>query len=152
MDRVIAANQSGNVAHLFSGIVRKKKPIVKIGGVIIGTLILFASSYYRIVLSNVLGLLVIWAVFLEKENILNDKGALIYYDMKLTNYADLWTWDEITSLHWEKQEKQGLVRLHIGKGPMTRLFTFKEQDLTGILALVKRMNSRIIIAEVDRKR
>ncbi len=121
------------------------------GGLLTGVLILFASSYYKFILSAVLGVLVIWAVFLEKEYVLNEEGVSIYYNMKLLSHTDLWPWKDITSLHWDKVRHTEQVQIHFGKGAMTRLLLFSGEELEGIIRLAKKANPKIIVAEVDRK-
>ena len=74
----------------------------------------------------------------------------IHYRLFGSSLHSCWTWSEITTLHQDTRKAAPNVMLHFGKGVNTRVFVMKPEDSQAVLALAKRANPQIHIADMGR--
>lgn len=91
-------------------------------------------------------ILVILACFFTKEQIISQDGVDIQYTLfgRWTMH-NLWTWDEITSLHPDYSKRAPNVELLIARDVVIRPFVMTREDTSHVLELAKKMNTSIII-------
>lgn len=100
-------------------------------------------------LSILLGLIMALALMLDQREMVTNRGLEVYYDVRIFDYTDVWTWEEMTSLHREDQGHPTLVALHFGKGLNTRRYCFTKADAENIMALAKRRNPAMSVGDAD---
>ena len=130
----------------YKGIIKKRKTWLTVLFVILACLMLWRTivtqhwSYLPIVI------LVILACFFTKEQIISKDGVDIQYTLfgRWTMH-NLWTWDEITSLHPDYRKKAPNVELLIARDVVIRPFVMTREDTSHVLELAKKMNTSIII-------
>lgn len=130
----------------YKGIIKRRKTWLTVLLVILACLMLWRTivtqhwSYIPIVV------LVILACFFTKEQIVSANGVDIQYTLfgRWTMH-NLWTWDEITSLHPDYSKKAPYVELQIARDIMIRPFTLTREDTAHVLELARRMNRSISI-------
>ena len=83
-----------------------------------------------------------------KEHIVSQEGVDIQYRLFGSSLHSCWTWSEITTLHQDTRKAAPNVMLHFGKGVNTRVFVMKPEDSQTVLALAKRANPQIHIADM----
>ena len=130
----------------YKGIIKKRKKWLTVLFVILACLMLWRTivtqhwSYLPIVI------LVILACFFTKEQIISKDGVDIQYTLfgRWTMH-NLWTWDEITSLHPDYSKRAPNVELLIARDVVIRPFVMTREDTSHVLELAKKMNTSIII-------
>ena len=130
----------------YKGIIKKRKTWLTVLFVILACLMLWRTivtqhwSYLPIVI------LVILACFFTKEQIISQYGVDIQYTLfgRWTMH-NLWTWDEITSLHPDYSKRAPNVELLIARDVVIRPFVMTREDTSHVLELAKKMNTSIII-------
>ena len=130
----------------YKGIIKKRKTWLTVLFVILACLMLWRTiitqhwSYLPIVI------LVILACFFTKEQIISRDGVDIQYTLfgKWTMH-NLWSWDEITSLHPDYRKKAPYVELQIARDVVIRPFVMTQEDTARVLELAKKMNASINI-------
>ena len=130
----------------YKGIIKKRKTWLTVLFVILACLMLWRTivtqhwSYLPIVI------LVILACFFTKEQIISKDGVDIQYTLfgRWTMH-NLWTWDEITSLHPDYSKRAPNVELLIARDVVIRPFVMTREDTSHVLELAKKMNTSISI-------
>ena len=130
----------------YKGIIRKRKTWLTVLFVILACLMMWRTivtqhwSYIPIVI------LVILACFFTKEQIISRDGVDIQYTLfgRWTMH-NLWTWNEITSLHPDYNKKAPHVELLIARDVVIRPFIMTREDTARVLELAKKMNASISI-------
>ena len=130
----------------YKGIIKKRKTWLTVLFVILACLMLWRTivtqhwSYLPIVI------LVILACFFTKEQIISKDGVDIQYTLfgRWTMH-NLWTWDEITSLHPDYRKIAPHVELLIARDVVIRPFIMTREDTARVLELAKKMNASISI-------
>ena len=130
----------------YKGIIKKRKTWLTVLFVILACLMLWRTivtqhwSYLPIVI------LVILACFFTKEQIISQDGVDIQYTLfgRWTMH-NLWTWDEITSLHPDYSKRAPNVELLIARDVVIRPFIMTREDTARVLELAKKMNASISI-------
>ena len=130
----------------YKGIIKKRKTWLTVLFVILACLMLWRTivtqhwSYFPIVI------LVILACFFTKEQIISKDGVDIQYTLfgRWTMH-NLWTWDEITSLHPDYRKIAPHVELLIARDVVIRPFIMTREDTARVLELAKKMNASISI-------
>ena len=130
----------------YKGIIKKRKTWLTVLFVILACLMLWRTivtqhwSYLPIVI------LVILACFFTKEQIISKDGVDIQYTLfgRWTMH-NLWTWDEITSLHPDYSKRAPNVELLIARDVVIRPFIMTREDTARVLELAKKMNASISI-------
>ena len=130
----------------YKGIIKKRKTWLTVLFVILACLMMWRTivtqhwSYIPIVI------LVILACFFTKEQIISRDGVDIQYTLfgRWTMH-NLWTWNEITSLHPDYNKKAPHVELLIARDVVIRPFIMTREDTARVLELAKKMNASISI-------
>ena len=130
----------------YKGIIKKRKTWLTVLFVILACLMLWRTivtqhwSYLPIVI------LVILACFFTKEQIISQDGVDIQYTLfgRWTMH-NLWTWDEITSLHPDYIKRAPNFELLTARDVVIRPFVMTREDTSHVLELAKKMNTSIII-------
>lgn len=131
----------------YKGIIKTRKTWLTVLFVILACLMLWRTivtqhwSYIPIII------LVILACFFTKEQIISEDGVDIQYTLfgRWTMH-NLWSWDEITSLHPDYTKKAPNVELLIARDVVIRPFIMTREDTGQVLKLAKKMNSSISIS------
>ena len=130
----------------YKGIIKKRKTWLTVLFVILACLMLWRTivtqhwSYLPIVI------LVILACFFTKEQIISRDGVDIQYTLfDRWTMHNLWTWDEITSLHPDYSKRAPNVELLIARDVVIRPFVMTREDTPHVLELAKKMNASISI-------
>ena len=108
----------------------------------------FAAHWYYIPI----GVFVILAVFYWKQYIVSEKGVDVESTFIGLKNHNLWTWDEITTLHTDYRQAAPNVQMHFGKDVLTRTYIMKYDDSQEILALAARMNPDMYIDDMNAER
>lgn len=131
----------------YKGIIKTRKTWLTVLFIILACLMLWRTivtqhwSYIPIII------LVILACFFTKEQIISEDGVDIQYTVfgRWTMH-NLWSWDEITSLHPDYTKKAPNVELLIARDVVIRPFIMTREDTGQVLKLAKKMNSSISIS------
>ncbi len=131
----------------YKGIIKTRKTWLTVLFIILACLMLWRTivtqhwSYIPIII------LVILACFFTKEQIISEDGVDIQYTLfgRWTMH-NLWSWDEITSLHPDYTKKAPNVELLIARDVVIRPFIMTREDTGQVLKLAKKMNSSISIS------
>lgn len=131
------------------GILRQRKPWVKLAFLLLALCMLFLEIMRQQWIYIPVVLLVILACFFQKEHIVSPEGVDIHYRLFGSSLHSRWAWDEITTLHRDSRKAAPNVMLHFGKGISTRVFVMTPQDGQAVLALAKKTNPQIHIADME---
>lgn len=129
------------------------KKEVKIGTIIVGVLLVIfgtgLTGYIKFnIVAVIFGTLLVLSALLKKTVTVSDKGLLVHYDMRIAKHQELWKWEEMFSLTWQKDENTpDLWRIYFTKDDRTRKFLFSRDDMDDILELGKKENPSIKIYE-----
>lgn len=133
----------------FKGILREREPWLKIVIVLAAGYMMYLSIMGGMITYAALSVVVILAVFFQKEHIISEEGADIKYNLFGSTHVNRWTWDEITALKTDYQKKAPNVLLHIGKDVTIRDFVMKRSDIPSVLQLAREMNPEIFIGDLS---
>lgn len=94
--------------------------------------------------------LVLLACFFTREHVVSRDGVDIKYILfgRFTMH-NLWTWDEITSIHTDYEKAAPNVQLQIARDVVIRPFVMTRPDMRGVLALAREMNPSIVTNELS---
>ena len=129
------------------------KKEVKIETVIVGLLLVFLGTgltgYIKFnIVAVIFGTLLVLSALLRKTVTVSSDGLLVHYDMRIAKHQELWNWEDMFSLTWQKDENTpDLWRIYFTKDDRTRKFLFTEEDMKNILKLGKEKNPSIKIYE-----
>ena len=140
-------SRSGKVYHAKK--VKERKDYVKVLGWLASLLLIGYGIASGVWLGIILGLIMALALMLEQREMVTNRGLEVYYDCRIFDYTDVWSWDDITSVHREDQGHPTLVALHFGKGITTRRYCFTKADAEAIMALAKEKNPNISVGDAD---
>lgn len=129
----------------YKGILTERKKWFTVSAVIISAIMLVRVLLVRQWAYIPLVLLVMMACFYKKEQIISEdgvdiKGTLFGYVMH--NY---WKWEDITTLHTDRNKAKPNMMLHIGKDVVARSFVMTHADCQGALKLAAAQNPSIYI-------
>lgn len=86
------------------------------------------------------------SILVEHLIAVSDRGLETVNDVKYMMGTDLWPWDEIEALTYEKNEKApDVTLLFFTRGARTRRAFFSDEDAVKIRALAKKKNKNIKI-------
>lgn len=134
----------------YYGILRQRKPWVKILIFLLAVCMLLLEIVQKQWIYVPVMLMVILACFFQKEHIVSQEGVDIHSRLFGCSQHSCWTWAEITTIHQDTRKAAPNVMLHFGKDITTRVFVMKPEDARAVLALAKKMNPKIYIAEMGR--
>lgn len=140
-------SRPGKVYHAKK--VKERKDYVKVLGWLASLLLIGYGIASGVWLGIILGLIMALALMLEQKELVTNRGLEVYYDCRVFDYTDVWSWDDITSVHREDQGHPTLVALHFGKGITTRRYCFTKADAEAIMALAKEKNPKISVGDTD---
>ena len=140
-------SRSGKVYHAKK--LKERKDYVKVLGWLASLLLIGYGIASNIWLGVLMGLIMALALRLEQKELVTNRGLEVYYDCRIFDYTDVWSWDDITSVHREDQGHPTLVALHFGKGINTRRYCFTKSDAEAIMALAKEKNPKISVGDTD---
>ena len=96
-----------------------------------------------------IGIFVVLAVFYWKQYVVSEKGVDVESVLLGIKSHNLWTWDEITSLHTDYKQVAPNVHCHFGKDIVTRTYMMTYEDSQEILKLAVQMNPDIYIDDMN---
>lgn len=134
----------------YYGVLRERKTWVKAVLLLLAVCMLLLEIARKQWIYVPVMLLAVLACFFRKEQIVSREGVDIHSRLFGCSQHSCWTWEEITTIHQDTQKAAPNVMLHFGKDITTRVFVMKPEDARGVLALAKKMNPKIYIAEMGR--
>ncbi|MBQ1422259.1 MAG: hypothetical protein IIY97_05795 [Firmicutes bacterium] len=96
-----------------------------------------------------LALLVLAACFLEKEQVINEKGITTRLKVFSFIHENTWRWEDIDSLSFDYRKKAPDMVLNIRWDIKVRSYIMRSPDSAGIKELAKEMNPRIKIESLN---
>lgn len=129
--------------------VKERKRFVIVGGWIALVAVLVYGFASVNIIAIILGLFMALALIMEQRELVTNRGLEVFYDLRIFDYTDVWTWEEMTSLHREDQGHPTLVALHFGKGITTRRYAFTKADAQAIMALARERNPKMSVGDAD---
>ena len=97
-------------------------------------------------------IVIVLCAFFWKQYIVDENGVDVRSSMAGIINHNLWSWDEITSLHTDYQAAAPNVQCHFGRDIVTRTFVFTYEDSQGILKLAAEMNPDMYIDDMNEER
>ncbi len=135
----------------YFGIMPERKLWVKAAVVLFGIYVVYHAVVNGTWLYLPFGIIMILATFSKRQHLISEKGADILYTVCGAEFHNLWTWEEINTIHTDSIKLRPNVAIHIGKDVVNRRFIFSEDNTDKILQLAKKMNPDIFIAEIDHR-
>ncbi|MCQ2551341.1 MAG: hypothetical protein MJ146_04060 [Clostridia bacterium] len=137
---------------VYKGQIKERQPWVNVLIFILAAYLTwreFAAGQYIYI---ILGVIVMAACFFKKEHHISDQGVdIVYFMFDKVFKHNLWTWDEITTIHPDYTKAAPNVMLHIGKDVVTRSFIYKKSQVAPILELAREKNANIYIDDATQK-
>ena len=134
----------------YKGILKKRTNERKIMLVIIGGIILFLSYPQRKLLYIIMALVMISAIFYDKDHIVDEKGVhIIYKFFGVFKVPYSWSWDMITAMRPDYKKAAPNIYMEIAKDVTIRAFVFTKSDAIGVMELAKRMNPDMYVDDRD---
>ena len=129
----------------FRGIVKTRDRNTKIMYIAVVCVLIVMEILQHQLFYIPIAFLVLLACFLEKEQIINEKGITTRLrGLTLVN-ENTWRWEDINSLGFNYKEKAPNVLLHIRWDVKMRSYVIHSYDSDGIKKLAKKMNPNIVI-------
>lgn len=135
----------------YYGIIPKRKLWVKMGAIIFGVYTAYSSILNNNLLYLPFGIILIIATFSNRKHIISDQGIDIVYIIFGMQFHNLWSWNEVDTIHIDSINSKPNIELHIGKNIVARRIVLLKSDADKIISSVKKINSKIYISEIDRK-
>lgn len=135
----------------FYGILPQRKLWVKIAAVALGALAVFDAIVNRNWFYVPFGLIIMFAVFSERKQIISEAGVDLLYIVLGHKFSNLWTWEEILAIHTDSLRSAPNIELHFNKGVINRRIILTKQDAEDAIEFMKEMKSGIQISEVRHK-
>lgn len=135
----------------YYGIIPKRKLWVKMGAIIFGVYTAYSSILNNNLLYLPFGIVLIIATFSNRKHIISDQGIDIVYIIFGMQFHNLWSWNEVDTIHIDSINSKPNIELHIGKNIVARKIVLLKSDADKIISSVKKINSKIYISEIDIK-
>lgn len=135
----------------YYGIIPKRKLWVKMGAIIFGVYTAYSSILNDNLLYLPFGIVLIIATFSNRKHIISDQGIDIVYIIFGMQFHNLWSWNEVDTIHIDSINSKPNIELHIGKNIVARRIVLLKSDADKIISSVKKINSKIYISEIDIK-
>lgn len=135
----------------YYGIIPKRKLWVKMGAIIFGVYTAYSSILNNNLLYLPFGIVLIIATFSNRKHIISDQGIDIVYIIFGMQFHNLWSWNEVDTIHIDSINSKPNIELHIGKNIVARRIVLLKSDADKIISSVKKINSKIYISEIDIK-
>lgn len=135
----------------YYGIMPERKLWVKVGVIIFGIYTIYNSVVSHNLLSLLFGIIMILVTFSDRKHIISQEGVDILYTICGVQFHNMWNWSEINTIHTDSMRSKANVELHIGKDIISRRFILSKTDANKVVAIASKMNSKIYIAELNKK-
>ena len=133
----------------YKGIVKKRTPERKILLTVAGGIILFLSVMRRNVLYICIAVIMMAAIFFDKEHIVDEKGVHIEYNFLGIKIPYSWSWEVITAMRPDYKKAAPNIYMEIAKDVTIRAFIFTKEDAIGVMELAKKMNPGMYVDDRD---
>ena len=134
----------------YKGIVKTRTPERKVILVVVTCIILYLSWQQRNYLYMALAVVMMTAVFYQKEHVVDEKGIHIIYNFfGVVRIPYTWTWDVITVVRPDYKKAKPNVLMEMAKDVTIRGFVFTKKDAEGVMKLAKRMNPNTFVEDYD---
>ena len=134
----------------YYGIMPERKLWVKVAVIIFGVYTLYNSVVNRNLFYLPFGIIMILATFSDRKHIISQEGVDILYTVCGTKFHNMWDWNAINTIHTDSIKSRPNVEMHIGKDVISRRFILSKDDAKKAVAIAKKMNSKIYIAEMNK--
>lgn len=135
----------------YYGIIPKRKLWVKMGAIIFGVYTAYSSILNNNLLYLPFGIVLIIATFSNRKHIISDQGIDIVYIIFGMQFHNLWSWNEVDTIHIDSINSKPSIELHIGKNIVARRIVLLKSDADKIISSVEKINSKIYISEINKK-
>lgn len=135
----------------YYGIIPKRKLWVKMGAIIFGVYTAYSSILNNNLLYLPFGIVLIIATFSNRKHIISDQGIDIVYIIFGMQFHNLWSWNEVDTIHIDSINSKPNIELHIGKNIVARRIVLLKSDADKIISSVEKINSKIYISEINKK-
>ena len=132
------------------GIMPERKLWVKIGIIIFGIYTIYNSAVNNNFFYLPFGIIMILATFSDRKHVISQEGVDILYTVCGTKFHNMWDWNAINTIHTDSIKSRPNVEMHIGKDVISRRFILSKDDAKKAVAIAKKMNSKIYIAEMNK--
>lgn len=135
----------------YYGIMPKRTILTKVIIIIFSVYLIYNSSINFNIFYLLIGIILILATFSNRKHIISQEGVDILYTVCGIKFHNIWSWDDINTLHTDSMNSKPNIELHIGKNIVSRRFIFTKFESDEILKLARKINSKIYISEINRK-
>lgn len=133
----------------YKGILREREPWLKVAILIAAGYMMYLSISGGMITYAVLSVVVMLAVFFQKEHVISDEGVDIRYNLFGIKHVNRWEWKDVTAIKTDYAKKAPDVLVHIGKDVNIRDFVMKRADISGIIEIAKAHNPGIYIDDLS---
>ncbi len=135
----------------YYGIMPERKLWVKVAVIIFGVYTVYNSAVNHNLFYLPFGIIMILATFSDRKHVISQEGVDILYTVCGSKFHNMWNWSEINTIHTDSIKSRPNVEMHIGKDVISRRFILSKADADRAIAIAKKMNSKIYIAEMNKK-
>lgn len=133
----------------YKGILREREPWLKVAILIAAGYMMYLSISGGMITYAVLSVVVMLAVFFQKEHVISEEGVDIRYNLFGIKHVNRWEWKDVTAIKTDYAKKAPDVLVHIGKDVNIRDFVMKRADISGIIEIAKARNPEIYIDDLS---
>ncbi len=133
----------------YKGILREREPWLKVAILIAAGYMMYLSISGGMITYAALSVVVMLAVFFQKEHVISDEGVDIRYNLFGIKHVNRWEWNDVTAIKTDYAKKAPDVLVHIGKDVNIRDFVMKRADISGIIEIAKAHNPEIYIDDLS---
>lgn len=133
----------------YKGILREREPWLKVAILIAAGYMMYLSISGGMITYAVLSVVVMLAVFFQKEHVISEEGVDIRYNLFGIKHVSRWEWKDVTAIKTDYAKKAPDVLVHIGKDVNIRDFVMKRADISGIIEIAKARNPEIYIDDLS---
>lgn len=135
----------------YYGIMPERKLWVKVAVIIFGVYTVYNSAVNHNLFYLPFGIIMILATFSDRKHVISQEGVDILYTVCGSKFHNTWNWSEINTIHTDSTKSRPNVEIHIGKDVISRRFILSKADADKAIAVAKKMNPKIYIAEMNKK-
>lgn len=133
----------------YKGILREREPWLKVAILIAAGYMMYLSISGGMITYAALSVVVMLAVFFQKEHVISDAGVDIRYNLFGIKHVNRWEWKDVTAIKTDYAKKAPDVLVHIGKDVNIRDFVMKRADISGIIEIAQAHNPEIYIDDLS---
>jgi len=134
----------------YYGIMPERKLWVKVAVITFGVYTLYNSVVNRNLFYLPFGIIMILATFSDRKHVISQEGVDILYTVCGSKFHNMWDWSEINTIHTDSGKSRPNVEIHIGKDVISRRFILSNDDAKKAVAVAKKINSKIYVAEMNK--